>query len=137
MDQEKALAEALNSSSIIADWAAQTIVSIPFEPKIQNVKAIAEALSIFKDISSALYEKRPDLKPDYLKVENSNDPGRVVYGPDNPMPLNLQKCLEITGAINMLKSFQAIGKSQTLVEVADREIPKLQELLEKTYNEEI
>ena len=137
MDPEKALAEALKSSRIFADWAAQTIVAIPFEPKIQNVMAIAEALTIFTDISSALYEKRPDLKPDDLKEEYYNDPNQVMYGPENPIPLNYQKCMEINGAINMLKSFQHIGKSQTLVEIADREIPKLQELLEKTFNEKI
>jgi hypothetical protein len=137
MDQEKALAEALKASSVFADWAAQIIVAIPFEPKIQNVKAIAEALATFNDISSALYEKRPDLKPDYIKEEKSTESNRVVYGPDNPIPLKLQKCLEITDAINMLKSFQAVGKSQTLAEIADREIPELEEVLEKTYNEEI
>jgi len=134
MDNEKALVKALNSSSIFADWAAQAIAEIPFEPKTQNLLEIAKALSIFKGISHALYEKRPDLKPDYLRDEN-RDPNRPVYSADNPMPLHLQKCLEITGAINMLQSFQAIGKNQTLIEIAEREIPRLQELLEKTYNE--
>lgn len=137
MDQEKALAKALRASSIFADLAAQEIAAIPLEPKVTNVKEIAKALTIFKDISFALYEKRPDLKPAHLEETNSNDPNRVVYGPDNPMPLKLQKCLEITTAIEMLESFQTIGKSQTLVEIADREIPRLQEVLEKTYNEEI
>lgn len=137
MDQEKALAESLNVSGIFADWAAQIIVASSFELKSQNVQAIVEVISIFKDISSALYAKRPDLKPDYLKEENPNGPNREVYGPDNPMPLNLQKCLEIISAINILKSFQYIGKNQTLAEAASREIPKLQELLEKTHNEKI
>ena len=136
MDHEEALAKALQSSGIFADWAAQAVVAIPFEPKTQNVMHIAEALSIFKDISQSLYEKRPDLKPEHLKEEN-RDPTRPVYGPDNPMPLHLQKCLEINGAIEMLKSFQIIRKSPTLAGIAEREIPILQELLEKTYNEEI
>lgn len=136
MDHEQALAKALKASSIFADWAAQEIVEIPFESKTQNIMAIAKALIIFKDISIALYEKRPDLKPEHLKKEN-DDPSRTVYSPDNPMPLYLQKYLEITEAIEMLKSFQTIKKSKTLAEIADREIPRLQEILEKTYNDKI
>lgn len=135
MDREKSLAKNLEAASTIADWAAQDIVAIPFEPKHQNVLSIAEALGIFRDIRFSLYEKRPDLKPMHLGEEASNDKSRVVYDADNPMPLHLQKYLELTQAIELLKCFH--GKNQTLTDIADREIPRLKKILEETYKNEL
>lgn len=135
MDKEKSLAKHLEAASIVADWAAQDVVAIPFEPKHQNVLALAEALGIFKDIRFSLYEKRPDLKPLHLSEKPSNDKPRVVYDADNPMPPHLQKYLELTQAIELLKCFY--GKNQTLTDIADREIPKLKKILEETYKNEM
>jgi len=135
LDREKSLAKKLEAASTIADWAAQDVVAITFEPKHQNVLAIAEALSIFKDIRFSLYEKRPDLNPVHLSEKSSNDKSRVVYGADNPIPPHLQKYLELTQAIELLKCFQ--GNNQTLTDIADREIPKLNKILEEIYKNEV
>ncbi len=135
MDREKSLAKSLEAASTIADWAAQDVVAIPFEPKHQNVLAISEALGIFKDIRFSLYEKRPDLKPIHLSEKSSNNKSHVVYDADNPIPPHLQKYLELTQAIELLKCFH--GKNQTLADIADREIPKLKKILEETDKNEI
>ncbi len=135
MDREKSLAKNLEAASTIADWAAQDIVAIPFEPKHQNVLAIADALGIFKDIRFSLYEKRPDLKPIHLSEEVSNDKSRIVYDADNPMPPHLQKCLELAQVIDLLECFH--GRNQTLTDIVDREIPRLKKVLEETYKNEI
>jgi len=135
IDRKKSLAKKLAAASTIADWAAQDVVALNFEPKHQNVLAIAEALGIFKDIKLSLYEKRPDLKPVHLSEKSSNDKSRVVYDADNPIPPHLQKYLELTQAIELLKCFY--GKNQTLADIADREIPKLNKILEETYKNEV
>lgn len=126
MDRVEALSEMITGAMNIADWIAQDIVSIPLEPKKDNLHLASLCLSHYKDISHIIYKDRPELKPYYLRDDIKRDPDSETYGPDNPLPEEAIRYLEIANAIEMLKVFSASGKNKILKDIAELEIPKLE-----------
>ena len=132
MDRVEALNNMLGGVGVLVSWIAQEIAGIPFEPKRKNMKLITECASRVVDIELKVWDGRPDLAPIHMKPERNDNNERIVYGPDNPMPDELVRKLEIMQAIKVLESFRASGKNKYLNRIAEDEVQKLNRLLGET-----
>ena len=61
-----ALENLLDQASKLLDKAADQIRDLELNPQ-RNVRRIGEAIVLASEIRNEMYERRPDLKPDYLK----------------------------------------------------------------------
>jgi hypothetical protein len=139
MSQEKELLKALDSSALIAGWAAQIMANSDFEPKNQNIMRVAEAISTFQEISQLIYKKCPELKPAKIRAK-SKETKSIVYNADNPVPNVIREWMDVSEAIEMLKMFQETGLNQSLKTLSIRELPAMNELriaLEKRFEKDL
>ncbi|HEY8099966.1 MAG TPA: hypothetical protein VIF82_04380 [Burkholderiaceae bacterium] len=133
MDSHEKLAKLLEASSSFLGWAAREIAVIPFEPKKQNLEIAVQAISAISELTRALYKERPDLIPKLLQLEIPQEcaPQDICYGPDNPMPPELMRVLEIKGAIEMLECFEVFTVNSHLTKIAKEQLPILRNLLKE------
>lgn len=132
VDRLDALTKALEAASQLLDWAAQEIVTIPFEPKGEILGLAVSAISAVTDLKLKLYELRPHLLPSHMKGDQPHRPGNAIYDDTNPLSMNASEEVAILAAIKVLEGIAAPNKNVHLTQLAASELPKLRSLLNET-----
>jgi hypothetical protein len=123
----------LREAAIKLDRAALEIRDIPFEPRKQHIRKIAEALSNVFDIQHMIYDERPDLEPEYLKRSEppANSEANRAWGDALIKVFDHEEVGDIDGAILVWESFINTNPPREYLDEATSSLKRLKRIYKK------